>query len=277
MILNLSNPPASIIKAKIGKYPDGQQYVIIDPQFTVGENGITIYSRFNSFLDLELIVTATKALQNLDVKKINLYVPYILGARSDRKFEYGGTSYLVQIIAPILNSLGLTKVYCLDVHNQAVAEACINNLVCYDNSEFIKRVLGDIQSKNLVIVTPDDGASKKIYPLCKKLGLEVPVVVCAKHRDIKTGKIEGVDIPHGTHFKNEEVMLIDDICDGGRTFIEIAKKLKTWGEPAKMYLAVTHGIFSAGFDELHQYFDQIFSTNSVKDHPNISVTQYPVI
>jgi ribose-phosphate pyrophosphokinase len=50
-------------------------------------------------------------------------------------------------------------------------------------------------------------------------------------------------------------VIVDDICDGGRTFLEIAKTIRSkkrnisiFGD--KIYLVVTHGIFSAGFDEL---------------------------
>jgi len=76
------------------------------------------------------------------------------------------------------------------------------------------------------------------------------------------------------HDADKDVFIIDDICDGGRTFIEIAKavdevrklsssvKREHYG---KNYLIVTHGIFSAGFDFLVQHFDGIYCTNSVKD------------
>ena len=33
----------------------------------------------------------------------------------------------------------------------------------------------------------------------------------------------------------------------------------------KIYLIVTHGIFSKGFEELSKYFDGIYCTNSYKD------------
>jgi len=42
---------------------------------------------------------------------------------------------------------------------------------------------------------------------------------------------------------------------------------------AKLYLIVTHGIFSAGFDELGKYFEQIYTTNSYKDIDNELVKQ----
>jgi len=44
----------------------------------------------------------------------------------------------------------------------------------------------------------------------------------------------------------------------------------------EVYLIVTHGIFSAGFETLNQYFDKIFTTNSVKDIEQELVEQIDV-
>lgn len=67
----------------------------------------------------------------------------------------------------------------------------------------------------------------------------------------------------------KDFIIIDDICDGGATFINIASKIKEYYkgfkyEP-KIYLIVTHGIFSKGFKELSEYFDGIYCTNSYKN------------
>jgi ribose-phosphate pyrophosphokinase len=72
-------------------------------------------------------------------------------------------------------------------------------------------------------------------------------------------------------------VIIDDICDGGRTFVELAKAMKESRPTAKIYLIVTHGIFSAGFDTLNQYFEGIYTTNSVKRLVNTNATQFNVI
>jgi phosphoribosylpyrophosphate synthetase len=149
--LNLAYPEKSDIKivdsfgneGKVCQFPDGQQDVIIKTVYgkthIIGweEEKFTIKSHFNSFRDLELIMCATKALRRLGVKEIHLYIPYLLGARSDREFVEGGTSYLVDVIAPVINSLGFESVTVMDVHSD-VAAACINNLKVVGNSEFVE-------------------------------------------------------------------------------------------------------------------------------------------
>mgnify|MGYP000559891090 CR=1 FL=1 len=50
------------------------------------------------------------------------------------------------------------------------------------------------------------------------------IVVASKHRDIKTGKITSTEVPGlSTEDGAKQFYIVDDICDGGRTFIELAK------------------------------------------------------
>lgn len=71
-------------------------------------------------------------------------------------------------------------------------------------------------------------------------------------------------------------VIVDDICDGGRTFVELAKAIKAGRPTAKIYLIVTHGIFSAGYTQLKEYFERIYTTNSIKDIQENKVTQFNV-
>ena len=58
---------------------------------------------------------------------------------------------------------------------------------------------------------------------------------------------------------------MDDICDGGRTFIELAKAIRASRPTAEVYLVVTHGIFSNGFAELKKELQKVYSSNSYSD------------
>jgi ribose-phosphate pyrophosphokinase len=85
-----------------------------------------------------------------------------------------------------------------------------------------------------------------------------------------SGKIIRTEVPGLDNTPGQRNFVIcDDICDGGRTFIEIAKAIRDIRPKEifndKIYLCVTHGIFSAGFEELEKYFTAILTTNSVKE------------
>ena len=95
MILNLTYPENSEINFKISNFPDGQQTIDINTNnLPFKKDSVTIKSRLNNFKDLELIICANQALLNLGFEFIHLFVPYFIGARSDRKFNDGGVNKL---------------------------------------------------------------------------------------------------------------------------------------------------------------------------------------
>jgi ribose-phosphate pyrophosphokinase len=267
------------LRYKISKFPDGQQSINLD--FIHLEDEVKISSRLNDFKDLEVILCATAALRNLGVKTIHLYVPYFLGARSDRQFTDGGINYLKDVICPIINSQNYETVTIVDAHSD-VLEACIHNYRKIDNINLVKFALTDIDNKNgarerTILVSPDAGALKKMYHVSEYFKIE-NMVIANKHRDIKTGKITHTEVPGLTQEPgSKNFVIIDDICDGGRTFLEIAKTIRKEREDSvfndKIYLVVTHGIFSAGFSELKNWIDGIYCTNSVKNVDNELVKQ----
>jgi ribose-phosphate pyrophosphokinase len=278
-LLNLVNPNDKLsVNYKISRFPDGQQTIdLIDenPLFRNYSKTIKIKSRLNNFKDLELIICATQALRNVGVEKIELYIPYIIGGRSDRKFQEGGINYLKQVVGPIINSQNFSKVTVMDSHSD-VTESVLNNFEKLNNFNLVKWSLPKIDNKNgaqdrVVLVSPDAGAFKKIYDVAKKFEIE-NIITATKIRDLKTGKILHTNVPVDPYDVGKSFVIIDDICDGGRTFIEIAKSIReneklssVTTEQSKIYLIVTHSIFSAGLEELTKHFDKIFTTNSVLD------------
>ena len=281
--LNLVDLENSDIKYKISKFPDGQQSIKLDMVDTDLPNKITvsITSRFNSFLDLELIIAANQALREFSyVENVKLNVPYFLGARSDRKFEAGTSNDLKTVICPIINAQKFSRVTVLDPHSD-VLEACLDNYHKHNNHRLVKDALTAIDNKNdaqerICLVSPDAGAYKKIFDVAKEFGIN-RIITANKVRDIKTGNIIRTEVPTLDQHEDLKYVIIDDICDGGRTFVELAKAMKESRPTAKIYLIVTHGIFSAGFDTLNQYFEGIYTTNSVKRLVNTNVTQFNVI
>lgn len=284
-VLNLTNNETSDIKFEVSKFPDGQQQVKIlgetsvsyEPSISLNtiNNSVKIKSRLNNFKDLELIICTTKSLRNLGVKEIHLYTPYFLGSRSDRKFEEGSNNYLKDVICPIINSLNFESVTVLDPHSD-VLEACLNNFKKIDNLNLINFSLSNLYdmskillNNEFILVSPDAGANKKIFKIAEQIGYKGDIITCSKYRD-EQGKLTRINVP--LEFSGKDLIIIDDICDGGATFINIAKTIRNRVHNSvkqpKIYLIVTHGIFSKGFKELNQYFDDIYCTNSYKDIAN---------
>lgn len=282
--LNLVYPDKSEIKYKISKFPDGQQQVTIGDIGNLLEchydKGVYIKSRLNNFLDLELIICATKSLRSLGVKEIHLYVPYFVGARSDRQFEEGSNRYLADVICPIINSLNFESITVLDPHSYVLGNL-LNGFKSISNVDLVKWATLDIGTKafklgrdpeNYIFISPDAGALHKIYKVAQSMNFTDEIITCSKERDTE-GKLTKVNVPVIFDKTNspKDYIIIDDICDGGATFINISKELiskaKEYSFKPKIYLIVTHGIFSAGYKELGKYFDGIYCTNSYKEVP----------
>ena len=282
--LNLAYPEKSQINFKINRFPDGQQSVTLEINMShltaVHSGGVQIKSRLNNFRDLELIVCATAALRNTGIQNIQLYTPYFMGARSDRRFTEGDANYLKQVICPIINSQKFESVTILDPHSD-VLEACLDNFVKISNHDIVKQSLTAIDNKNdaqdrIVLVSPDAGAYKKIFDVAQKFGIN-KIITATKVRDVRTGKILHTEIPTLDQHEDLQYVIIDDICDGGRTFLELAKAIHDSRPTAKVYLVVTHGIFSNGFLELSKEIEKIYCSNSYSDRNDIEHdSQYTV-
>ena len=270
--LNLAYPEKSSIKFKVNRFPDGQQSVTIETDMAhlaAKHSGhVKIYSRLNTFRDLELIICATAALRNTGIQSLSLYTPYFMGARSDRRFTEGDANYLKQVICPIINAQKYEAVIVLDPHSD-VLEACLDNFEKIDNHGIVKSALTDIDNKNdaqnrIVLVSPDAGAYKKIFDVAQKFGIR-KIITATKVRDIKTGKILHTEIPVLDQHEDLKYVIVDDICDGGRTFIELAKAIHDSRPTAEVYLVVAHGIFSNSFYELSKHIKKVYSSNSYSD------------
>ncbi len=278
IILDLTSKENSEIDYDIYNFPDTQKQVVLK---SVGmmeapltsliseKEEVTIKSRM-SWNDVQIIACAVESLKSIGVEKIHLYVPFFLGCRSDVKFEEGSNNYLKQVICPIVNKLKLKSITVMDAHSP-VLEGLIDNYINIDNSHLVNYFFKDKFPENMndvVLLSPDGGALKKVYKLAKNISFKGEIINCSKSRDEK-GELSKVTVPLTMPF-NKPVLIVDDVLDGGKTFIEIAKELHIWfdfnqidkKDYPKLYLVVTHGIFSKGLGELQQYYEAVYTTNS---------------
>ncbi|WP_369013200.1 ribose-phosphate diphosphokinase [Flavobacterium anhuiense] len=268
MILNLDPKFAPFqnqeeIKFQSFTFSGGEPHIKIAPDFDANRK-VTITHRLNSFNDLGLLCVTVDALRRMDVKTIDLFIPYFPAARQDRVM-IPGEPLSVKVYADIINAMQLNKVFVFDAHSE-VTPALLNNSTVIPNYTFIKTVLENI-GNDVKLISPDGGALKKIYKVSEFLG-GVEVVECSKSRDVKTGKLSGFKV-YEDDLQGMDCLIVDDICDGGGTFVGLAEELKK-KNAGKLYLAVSHGIFNKGFEVLN-CFDGIFTTNSFKDFEGESV------
>lgn len=246
-------------------FSGGEPHIKINPNIDKTKK-VTITHRLNSFNDLGLLCLAVDALKRMDIKLEHLIIPYFPSARQDRVM-IKGEPLSVKVYADIINAFNFKKVIVFDAHSE-VTPALLNNCEVITNNTFIEKIIKEI-GRNVLLVSPDGGALKKIYKVSEFLG-GVEVIECSKSRDVKTGKLRGFKV-YADDLQGKDCLIVDDICDGGGTFIGLAEELKK-KNAGKLYLAVSHGIFSKGFEDL-KCFESIFTTDSFKNLENDCLTQ----
>jgi ribose-phosphate pyrophosphokinase len=230
-------------------FPDNQPHINIQGIEEADEVKV-ICSLTDSIKVIQLLQIAN-ALDNLFAKKKVLVIPYLMGARFDRLMQHGDSIDL-KVIANLINSCGFEKVYLFDVHSD-VATMLINNAVNITNQQMVQQY----QQENAVLICPDAGAAKKVAKYFDWNSNLKDIVYCSKNRNLATGKLT-LEVLEPNKCTNRNCVIIDDLCDGGATFLAIAEQI----QPAHLTLIVTHGIFSKGFEALEQRFHEIIVSDS---------------
>ena len=230
-------------------FPDNQPHVNIQG-VEEGEEVSVVCSITDSVKMMQLL-QAANALDNLFAEKKILIIPYLMAARYDRLMQQGDSIDL-KVVANLINSCGFGKVILFDVHSE-VASLLINNAVNITNRQMVEQY----QQQEAILICPDAGAAKKVgkyFDWNKNLK---EIVYCNKNRNLATGRLT-LEVLEPEACRDRNCVIIDDICDGGATFLAIADQI----QPKHLTLIVTHGIFSKGFAALEQKFNEIIVSNS---------------
>lgn len=252
------------------RYPDGQigaKYV--ESQTEV--NNMLIKERINSYEDLFYVRAIADVINHNDVymtgtQNFRLFIPCMFGQRSDRRFDRF-QSFDLKLIADIINECNFGRVDVLDPHSDMTV-GLIHRCERVDPLEYVERAIREYHAWNAayhnysvdpVLIAPDGGAFKKVFGYGERLKLEV--IGANKHRNNK-GEVDGLTLAGDV--KDKYCFIVDDLCDGGYTFLVLADELRKRGAK-EVHLYVTHGIFSKGLFVLREQIDHIYCTNSVSD------------
>lgn len=188
--------------------------------------------------------------QKFEEINIGLHIPYYPYARQDRVCNEG-ESYALKVFENLLKTLDVDNIIVNDLHSQksSIRLVEIEQVNCLskfptDQYEFL--------------IAPDKGASEKVkqcMEVCSNAKFHVTL-----NKVRKDGKVIHEDLGPSLS-KVTKGLVVDDICDGGATFISVAKAIKKLNPHLVLDLYVTHGIFSKGLEELSLYYNKIFCYN----------------
>jgi ribose-phosphate pyrophosphokinase len=238
-------------------FPAGEQYIKINNDSSL--ESVRVNARCESSNDLMTIILAIDALKLEGFKRIELFLPYFPYARQDRMCNKG-ESFSLRTICNIFNAMGLTRIITYDVHS-TVTGILLERHVDYGNWEEVRKFTEDFVlagRHSIALIVPDAGAFRKAESLFNTYpSVFDKMVICRKKRDASGVYID----PIQDNIAGMKAVVVDDICDGGATFVALGERL-TEAKVHSSHLFVSHGIFSAGLGELFDHYNTIATTNS---------------
>lgn len=219
----------------------------------------TVAARIENSNDLMALCLLKDIIDRLEDKSFGLILLYAPYARQDRVIPgvSGNQALSVKVFSNIINSLGFSKIYVLDPHSNVVM-ATLNNAFAITKESILDNM--DLSCYD-VFLAPDAGAMKEVSKLAEKYGKKF--AYANKVRDPETGYLVIDSIISRDSLESSNILVIDDICDGGMTFRLLADHLyNTLNYVSRLDLYVTHGIFSNGLEIiLDSCYDNVMTYN----------------
>ena len=179
--------------------------------------------------------------------KVELLMPYLPYARQDKSYCNNET-FALRTFAQILNSCHFETVTSYDAHSETAGLLIDRFINVPPNLSFT--------DEYGLVCFPDAGAMKRYAGSVSK-----PVFYADKVRDQETGWITHYKIVSDFQPTDHDIIVVDDLCDGGMTFNILADDLHEIGV-GRLDLYVTHGLFSKGIGELLKKYNRIITTDT---------------
>ena len=241
----------AITNQDIIKFKDGSVNVTVPNEWFTGNLNpnksslVTVAAYLQSMDDL-MVVAQIFDVFNRKVPdiKCRLKITSPIYSRYDRVMLEGmNDAFGAKIFSNFLCAIGASDIVLYDPHSEVLQHQLVNKylpVVVMQQQNIFNATCGVVE---YIHVYPDKGALKKQF----QNGFSS--VIFDKTRDVETGKILGIQCIEGKGFIHTEqdspFIVVDDICEGGGTFLGLAKEFWSISHPAnELELFVTHGLFT---------------------------------
>lgn len=207
--------------------------------------------------------------------QVDLEIPYFPYARQDKDVDNEAT-FAKFTCLKLLSSMNFSDISTYDIHSDKQSWGLPRML--NQKPEHIHKAV-DASKPNLIFY-PDEGAYRRYSQMFagRKDKLNMLLIGYGeKVRNQSTGVIESYNVVlPSDYIQDYRVLIVDDLIDGGATFIEATKALKKAGlEQVKVDLCVSHTVSSFGLNNvLANGIEHVYTTNSRPvnlRHDNITV------
>lgn len=223
---------------------------------------VHLYIPYATFSTLEKALVFTRFAEKQGVTIVTTLVGYVAYGRQER--ETSNEPELLVMTKLLLHQL--TNVYVIDPHN-------MDSMRQFKHLSFTK-VIDQGYPSSTYVIAPDKGADQRN----ETLDIRSHIVITKCRYD---GKVEStiaydkvdryIEYPEECNINNYQeyardypydFIIYDDICDGGRTFVNVAKLVKEKYPNCKITLCVGHAILPFGTEQLKGHIDKIVTLNT---------------
>lgn len=226
-------------------FPTGETGVKF-PEPVVKDRIYNVYWKYQSDAELMEVLLVCNALKEQGADVV-LIAPYLPHSRQDRVC-HPGEAFALKVLMQTLAALDI-PICTYDVHSKVAGRfgplynvdqhSCQKSLPRFD-----------------FLIAPDKGAADKAKEH-KQAKEGVPVVFLSKTRI--DGKVVYEDFT-STELSGK-VCVVDDLCDGGATFVALGEMLRRLHPGiTELNLSVTHGCFTQGLDKIKKIYDNVYCT-----------------
>lgn len=235
---------------EVTHFPDGTSQIWkLDEWLLKETNYMLVEWKFDHEGEFMQLVQLKYLLEDYDIKA-SLKLPYLPYGRQDKNISNDKTFGLIPF-AQLINFLDFQDVIIVDPHSE-VALQLINDSRAFYPVKELEEISSKLEAH--VFCYPDKGAVQKYTYI-----YDHAYVYADKVREQSTGKILSI-VVHGD-VRDKIVLIVDDICDFGGTFIKLTEKLKEAGAK-EVNLFITHGLFSGGTQVLFDAgINRVFTKN----------------
>ncbi|MBD5367233.1 MAG: hypothetical protein HDR82_09615 [Bacteroides sp.] len=238
---------------KVITFPDGE--IHLELSGINRKEPIAVRCRITNAADLFILMQLADIIKRQCLEVAILEIYYLMGMRCDRLFDIN-RPFTLGIVADVVNSLNAREVCIYEPHS-AKSSRLIKNSADIFITTYLAQKKPFAERPEWLFVAPDKGAAERYR------GTKF-AVVCEKVRDEATGKLLSFKATPNEEVTGRDLLVIDDLCDGGGTFVGLAPKLREL-QPQSLSLLVTHAVQRAGIEKVAKAYDKVYITSTYKN------------
>lgn len=276
--LDLTNSEASEVKYKSFVFNDGEPHIEVYLDDSHRKNKIRVITRIRDSKDLFVLSLVSDVL-NRNAIPWELKVLYLMSQRMDRVMDFN-RPYSLDVVIRAINAMKPFRLTVIEPHFLERPYSLDSSIEYVGLSMVISNPEEYSQGGKCIFIGADESALKR----AKVVGVDYDFFF-VKKRDLSSGKILSIEpneeLKEVLNTQDDlEIVVVDDLCDGGYTFKLIADVLENLGF-TKRTIIIGHLVNKNGLRVLRENYDRVFIADTysdwseeIKEDDNVTINKY---